>query len=802
MSHAYSRVWRGVFALALLLLTAASTGLAQWVEAPSVPSARTMAMIAASTDKVYVFGGATDGIVPNGYLPSTATSTAWVWNVAGSSWTQLTGMPQTRAAGYVAYSNLNGKFYIVGGVSYSGTTRTFPASVLEFDPATNAYTPKANMPIPVCGFTGATVGGKIYVMGGIAPSGTSFTFPTTIQVYDIATNTWSQSPNDAPYSVIYGSATSVGSDIILVGGADAGQNFTVTQNAYKGTVSPNGIVWSQLPDYPLPALSVAGGSLANKPYFAGGLDQNDQPIRNSYVWDNASSSWKGGYGLPIALGNVSELPTDGTSLFYVSGTGGNKKTFKLSPGADQSVAEVGPTHFVLTTKTGTSAAAVIKVTNWGTAPLSGSVEIGAADQAWLSTSNLNFSDIAPGTSQNLTINAGSSGTAQGNYTGTVTVHTNDPTHATNAVTISLYVRDQLAQQKTKVVVEEGTGTWCGWCPYSHRILDDIQSQHGQDMILIAYHGYVGTNDPWVSSTIDNLTTRLGLTGYPNASFLRWYFPGEPAQMVNRDKFAAYFDAVLATQPNAPIKLDVTKYKYDDATKTVTATLHVTTAQAMEVTSSVKFNVNAVVKEDGIVHQQTEYGTPQGTVEHDDYVHNNIVRTLWPDEKGRQITLPTDAIQDNVLLPGSEFDVNVTFPVTCDNPDNCKTVFLIQTSIGTSSLGPILQGTELALKSSIGQGGTQGVNNAATAGLAMSLSAGVPNPASTSATFEYSVPTPGNVNVEVYDMVGKKVLSNNVDHVEAGTHSFNLDVNNLVSGVYTVRLTSNGASTSRMMTIAR
>jgi hypothetical protein len=95
-----------------------------------------------------------------------------------------------------------------------------------------------------------------------------------------------------------------------------------------------------------------------------------------------------------------------------------------------------------------------------------------------------------------------------------------------------------------------------------------------------------------------------------------------------------------------------------------------------------------------------------------------------------------------------------------------------------------------------------VEREAVAGNGMRLSQNVPNPAFDITTFNYTLPSTGSVDIEVFSMSGEKLFAIAKDRVEAGTHNFALDVNALTSGTYTVRLTSNGVSLSRMITVVR
>src|SRR2546427_6526525 len=70
-----------------------------------------------------------------------------------------------------AAAPLNGRFYAIGG----GLNRQYGQNLgvtEEYDPATDRWTRKADLPTPRSGITAAVVKDRIYVFGGEAPSGT------------------------------------------------------------------------------------------------------------------------------------------------------------------------------------------------------------------------------------------------------------------------------------------------------------------------------------------------------------------------------------------------------------------------------------------------------------------------------------------------------------------------------------------------------------------------------------------------------------------------------------------------------
>ncbi len=79
----------------------------------------------------------------------------------------------------------------------------------------------------------------------------------------------------------------------------------------------------------------------------------------------------------------------------------------------------------------------------------------------------------------------------------------------------------------------------------------------------------------------------------------------------------------------------------------------------------------------------------------------------------------------------------------------------------------------------------------------------PNPARQRATVRYGVPEPveGKVRLRLYDVMGRQVQSV-ATRAEAGRHEQTLDVGDLSSGVYVLRLTAGGQAKTRKLTVVR
>jgi hypothetical protein len=84
----------------------------------------------------------------------------------------------------------------------------------------------------------------------------------------------------------------------------------------------------------------------------------------------------------------------------------------------------------------------------------------------------------------------------------------------------------------------------------------------------------------------------------------------------------------------------------------------------------------------------------------------------------------------------------------------------------------------------------------------SLSQNYPNPFNARTTISFSLPAQGQVTLEAFDLLGRKVATILDDQMESGTHSAAWDCSELSSGIYFYRLTAGDESVVRKMTLIK
>ena len=314
-----------VLAVVIGLAPAEAQAPGKWVKLAAFPEPAEELYGAAAGGKMYVFGGLAPGWKPRGL--------AFEYDPATDKWTKK--KPMALASHHVAFTEWKGKLYAFGGFvpPTSGPPAWVPIdNAWQYDPATDTWKALAPMPTRRGSPVAATVGDKIYVIGGAAThpgSSETAVHPArphrsvaAVEEYDPATNTWRQrSPmptarNHAAIGVVNGK--------IYVLGGRIGSGFV-------GTSSPTDIVeeydpatdqWGVLKArMPTPRSAVAWGVLGGRIYVAGGEAQRDEfmaAFRALEAYDPAQNRWMSLPRMPIPRHGLAGAVI-GNRLHLVSG---------------------------------------------------------------------------------------------------------------------------------------------------------------------------------------------------------------------------------------------------------------------------------------------------------------------------------------------------------------------------------------------------------------------------------------------------------------------------------------------------
>jgi N-acetylneuraminic acid mutarotase len=149
----------------------------QWGQRAPLIEANSELAFAELNGKIYLLGG---------YPMSRQTvRTVQVYDIASGSWQLGPPLPQPNNHGMAA--SVNGRVYLIGGQTMADAP-TYVDTVYELEPAKGAWAEKARMPTPRSAGVAVAHDGKIYVAGGRLPHGSDFA------VYDPGSDSWQVLP--------------------------------------------------------------------------------------------------------------------------------------------------------------------------------------------------------------------------------------------------------------------------------------------------------------------------------------------------------------------------------------------------------------------------------------------------------------------------------------------------------------------------------------------------------------------------------------------------------------------------------
>ena len=258
-------VYSDAVAPAATLTATPCASVGAWTEQAPYPIATSGHAVASIGGNIYSFGG----IVNN-----TAITNAYKYTPGTNTWTPIASLPAPR--GWFSGTTDGTYIYLLGGVDQNFNTT---ATLWRYDPVTNTY--NTNLPsytIPTYFHATAYLNGKIYRIAGRA-IGTDF----HVEVYDIATNTWSMAA-DYPFANHSLMAAALG-NYIYAGGGNASPDKTWRYDPGTNTWDDTAVT-----DLPAGRSSAASGAYNGRWLIAGG-DVNFAISTSAIAWDPVTNTW-------------------------------------------------------------------------------------------------------------------------------------------------------------------------------------------------------------------------------------------------------------------------------------------------------------------------------------------------------------------------------------------------------------------------------------------------------------------------------------------------------------------------------
>ncbi|MFZ4734845.1 MAG: Kelch repeat-containing protein [Bradymonadia bacterium] len=203
---------------------------ARWAEGPTLPEPRTLHVASLVDTSIWVAGG-TDGLAPQAGV--------FRFDLATGQWVVAPALAVPRTQ--MASASLGGYFYVIGGEN-DGNPLNLVQRIRAQDAA---WANMAPMPSTRFGLTAVPFNNRLYVFGGQGNGGQVL---TNLEVYDPATNAWTNQVAQMPRARYGHVSIEHGGRIYVMGGEDEDGNPVAELDVYDVA----GNRWSQLADLPTP----------------------------------------------------------------------------------------------------------------------------------------------------------------------------------------------------------------------------------------------------------------------------------------------------------------------------------------------------------------------------------------------------------------------------------------------------------------------------------------------------------------------------------------------------------------------
>ena len=341
--------------------------------------------------------------------------------------------------------------------------------------------------------------------------------------------------------------------------------------------------------------------------------------------------------------------------------------------------------------------------------------------------------------------------------------------------LSLHTQGQTTR---KILVEEFTGDWCGYCPEGHEILEDIITSNPNRVVAVGMH----YNDFLQTSYSSAMATNLSVAAYPRAAVDRFTYPGGNAFVMSR----GYWAGAVAARLNvtSPVSINITP-SYNSSSRV----LNVTVDYTFLIGYGEETRVTCLLIEDSISSSQTNYfntttGSPfyglGNPIPNYQQMHAQVA-FLSADNWG-------DVNNPAAVASGQSFTKTYSYTLPSSiNADHVKIVAFINEHVGASPT--MSSGTEI-LNSEVKSiwATTTGVNEISFDG-AINVS---PNPFSTLAKFGFQLKDDATVAADITDLNGRLIKHLINEKRSAGSHEIFWGGNNesgqqVPGGIYLIHL---------------
>lgn len=341
----YRNLQSVLVSLFVVVMAVESSVANSWVQKTELPTSRSGVATAVVDSKIYIIGGKT---YSNKSGPGmSALSTVEVYDTRTNTWHKATDMPTPRIAARAAV--FSGEIYVLGGYNEIKVRGERYKKIVEvYNPRTDTWTRKRDMPSLRSGFGVAVVNGKIYAIGGAVLDkklGVRVSIDL-VEAYDPLTERWKKRANMPTKrewidtAVVNGKIYAIGGEVkprVGVGGGLA-ERFLTTIEEYN----PKTDRWRKLPDMPMFKFAFSTVVAGKEIYTIGGYSLNNghQRLASVDVYAPVSHRWRAGFPMLTAK-TTSAVVVNGT-IYALGGFIGNTRFSQTVEALDTGFRAVNP----------------------------------------------------------------------------------------------------------------------------------------------------------------------------------------------------------------------------------------------------------------------------------------------------------------------------------------------------------------------------------------------------------------------------------------------------------------------------
>jgi len=358
-----------------------------------------------------------------------------------------------------------------------------------------------------------------------------------------------------------------------------------------------------------------------------------------------------------------------------------------------------------------------------------------------------------------------------------TVITPDRTPENNEWAWTVYGIDGPGASDKKVLLEEFTGAWCGWCPDGYQVVETIMKANPNRIIPVMLHN----GDAMKTSEGDMVTQQSGVRGFPSAQIDRYTFGGGSSAL-NRGTWGPF--SQLLINGVSPVEFSMTS-SYNADTREAQVSVEAEFLANLEG----DFRFNLYVVEDSLTGSGAQWDQRNFT--------NNDTRSKWYNKGDpmtnfqhmhvlRQMVGGVDGVKGtmtNMATKGTKY--NHIFTFTLNNNFKAEHVkfagFVARNS--TDLREREIYNADIVYP----DGKVVGIND-----LKKRQLAGVsvyPNPAVGQTTVSFDLKHNQSVSINVMDIQGRSLRTESLGMQIAGSVQHTLSLDGIAPGNYFVSVTA-------------